>query len=277
MKEAGYILGLSLLKPKKDDIMDNNTIYNSALAILSSIITGGFVLFCVEISNRKKREENRHEIIMGPLLEKLSSFCKLVFWYNGRIIILESQNGKELELKKTLQRIAQFGARIIAGEGIFVESMILKEICQEKEDINKIWSLIEQIPLDNLYMDEDRIGINDLITEELKQINVNNPSAENDVSLLAKISGIIYKDTLEKILMEERKHRNCKKLFSLHTGFVLVSACLDLLLICLMLCGLMSRCCLILSTLLVVALFTITLTLFCLNIQKQTRWFGRLF
>ena len=43
-----------------------------ALAILTSIITGGFVLVFVEIGNRKNRENDRHEQIMTPFYHKLS-------------------------------------------------------------------------------------------------------------------------------------------------------------------------------------------------------------
>lgn len=39
-----------------------------ALAILTSIITGGFVLVFVEIGNRKNRENDKHDQIMAPFM-----------------------------------------------------------------------------------------------------------------------------------------------------------------------------------------------------------------
>lgn len=41
--------------------MDYNTVQNIAIPILTSIITGGFVLVFVEIDNRKNRENDRKE------------------------------------------------------------------------------------------------------------------------------------------------------------------------------------------------------------------------
>ena len=47
-----------------------------ALAILTSIITGGFVLVFIEIGNRKNRNSDRHEQIMTTFMHKLSSFFR---------------------------------------------------------------------------------------------------------------------------------------------------------------------------------------------------------
>ncbi len=51
-----------------------------ALAILTSIITGGFVLVFVEIGNRKNRENDKHDQIMAPFMHKLSAYFRYISW-----------------------------------------------------------------------------------------------------------------------------------------------------------------------------------------------------
>lgn len=50
------------------------------LSIMSSIITGGFVLVFVEIGNRKNRENDKYEHIMYPFMHKLSSYFRYISW-----------------------------------------------------------------------------------------------------------------------------------------------------------------------------------------------------
>ena len=47
-----------------------------ALAILTSIITGGYVLVFIEIGNRKNRNSDRHNQIMASFMHKLSSTAR---------------------------------------------------------------------------------------------------------------------------------------------------------------------------------------------------------
>lgn len=57
-----------------------------ALAILTSIITGGFVLVFVEIGNRKNRENDKHDQIMAPFMHKLSAYFRYISWSSSHII-----------------------------------------------------------------------------------------------------------------------------------------------------------------------------------------------
>lgn len=57
-----------------------------ALTILTSIITGGFVLVFVEIGNRKNREDDRHDQIMYPFMHKLSAYFRFISWCSHNVI-----------------------------------------------------------------------------------------------------------------------------------------------------------------------------------------------
>lgn len=49
-------------------VSNYDTLYSTALAILTAIITGGFVLIFVEIGNRKNRESDKFEIDFRPFI-----------------------------------------------------------------------------------------------------------------------------------------------------------------------------------------------------------------
>ena len=54
------------------DRMEYVEVQSLAIAILTSIITGGFVLVFVEIGNKKHRDIDRHEQIMRPFMHNSS-------------------------------------------------------------------------------------------------------------------------------------------------------------------------------------------------------------
>lgn len=84
-----------------------------ALAILTSIITGGFVLVLVEIGNRKNRENDRHEQIMRPFMHRLSAYFRFVSWSRSYIEYPKEKDGYEEEFKKLVERIGDYGGRAI--------------------------------------------------------------------------------------------------------------------------------------------------------------------
>lgn len=57
--------------------MDYALIHNDVISILSAVITGGFVLIFIEISNRKNRENDSYRQLMSPSIrQKLDGLLK---------------------------------------------------------------------------------------------------------------------------------------------------------------------------------------------------------
>ena len=73
-----------------------------ALAILTSIITGGYVLVFIEIGNRKNRNSDRRNQIMTPFMHKLSSFFRFVNWCHVSIIYPKQLDEKEAQIDDKL-------------------------------------------------------------------------------------------------------------------------------------------------------------------------------
>lgn len=79
------------------------------LSILTSIITGGFILVFVEIGNRKNRENDRYDQIMRPFMHKLSSYFRFLSWCSHHIIYPSKLNAYEQEFKRLVEEIGRYG------------------------------------------------------------------------------------------------------------------------------------------------------------------------
>lgn len=87
--------------------MELASVQNILLTILTSIITGGFVLVFVEIGNRKNRENDRYDQIMQPFMHKLSSYLRFLSWSGIHIKYPTVLNCYEDEFKNLVERYRQ--------------------------------------------------------------------------------------------------------------------------------------------------------------------------
>ncbi len=69
------------------------------LSILTSIITGGFVLVYVEIGNRINRENDRWETLITPFMRKISAYCRFISYYEPLIISKECDDNEKEKAK----------------------------------------------------------------------------------------------------------------------------------------------------------------------------------
>ena len=60
--------------------MTYEILYSTVVAILTAIITGGFILVFVEIGNRKNREMDSFYQSADPFMKKLSSYLRMISW-----------------------------------------------------------------------------------------------------------------------------------------------------------------------------------------------------
>ena len=87
------------------------------LSILTSIITGGFILVFVEIGNRKNRENDRYDQKMVPFMHKLSSYFRFLNWSSHRIRYPKQMTEHEKEFKSLVTEIGRYGGRAITSGG----------------------------------------------------------------------------------------------------------------------------------------------------------------
>ena len=136
--------------------MHATTIQPLLVSILTSIITGGFILVFVEIGNRKNRENDRYEQIMRPFMHKLSAYFRFINWCSSRIKYPNKLNECEQEFKKLVKEIGVYGGRAVTSGGDYSIDYFsadeLYKICTNK--INNIWYYYDKMKPCNLSWEE---------------------------------------------------------------------------------------------------------------------------
>ena len=247
-------------------------LYQTVLTILSSIITGGFVLVFVEIGNRKNRENDRHDIQMLPFIHKLSAYFRFISWCSSHINYPKPLNEKDRNFKQLTEKMSKYGGQIIMSGGDYlIDSFTAEELEQIALDINNIWYWHDKMRPCNLSWNNHTFD-KELIDKDLKEINPKYLGLQYDVNLVAKVSGDFYVDIYQPIEYESYRHEAYLKLFSIHMWIVSIAVTIVLIILCLMLFLQMPSSFLQYSTLIIILLLLSSLMLLGIDIKKQVIW-----
>lgn len=200
--------------------MTPTTVLPILLSIFTFIITGGFILVFVEIGNRKNRENDRYDQIMGPFMHKLSACFKFLSWCSHHIVYPKQLNGYEQEFKKLVDEIGRYGGRAITSGGDYSVGRFtadeLEEICLK---INNIWNYHDKMNPYNLQWENYGIS-DDFISKELKEFFPHYLLKARDVNLVSNVSGEFYTDIYQPIEYETYKHEAYIQHFKRQTNLV---------------------------------------------------------
>lgn len=193
------------------------------LSILTSIITGGFILVFVEIGNRKNRENDRYDQMMVPFMHKLSSYFRFLNWCSFHIEYPCKMTEYEKEFKVLVKEIGSFGGRAITSGGDYrvghFSADKLNDICLK---INNIWYYHDKMNPCNLQWNS--IGMSDdYIAKELKEFFPHLLSEERNVNLISKVSGDFYTDIYQPIEYEAYRHEAYVRHFKRQSIFVAIA------------------------------------------------------
>jgi hypothetical protein len=247
-----------------------------ALAILTSIITGGFVLVFVEIGNRKNREYDKHEQIMFPFMHKLSSYFRFMSWSSGHIIYPKPLYGYEKDFKALVKDISGYGGRAItSGSDYGVEYFTAEELYKITFDINNIWYYHDKMHPCRLTWDT-RMGSDNFISKELKEIDPIYLKENHDVDLLAKVSGEFYTDIYQPIEGETYRHEALQGLYKRQTRLVVAFVCFVLILLGTMLFVKLPTTMLQIAVVLVILMLMSSLLMLAINTRAQIKWCNKI-
>ena len=256
--------------------MEYAIIYQTVLTILTSIITGGFVLVFVEIGNRRNRENDRYDMIVTPFMHKLSAFFRFIVWSSSRIRYPNEKNQKEQKFKLIIDNLSKYGGQIIMSGGDYLtDAFTADELYKIAFDINNLWYWHDKMKPCNLRWESN--DYNDkLIDQELKEINPAFLELPNDVTLVPIVSSEFYVRIYQPIEYETYRHEAFLKQYSLLTRFVSIAVAFILLLLCCMLFIQMPSFVLQIATVLIVLVLLISLLLLGIDIKKQIIWKNRM-
>lgn len=255
---------------------DYNSISQIALVILTSIITGGFVLVFVEIGNRTNRENDHYTMFMKPFMHKLSAYCRFLSWCEGHVCYPNDLNEKEKEFKSLLHKIRLYGSQLILSGGDFpIDYFYSEKLNQLALDINNIWYWYDKMKPCRLTWNDYSDG-DSYIIKELNEINPTYLSKPINIELLSNLSGDFYTYVYQPIEYDIIKHDAFIKHFHRQNVFVAFAVFLVLLILSLMLFVQLPVIILQLSTILVVIMLLIGLLMLSIDIKKQIIWHKKL-
>lgn len=246
------------------------------ISILTSLITGGFILVLVEIGNRRNRENDRYEQKMSPFMHKLSAFFRFLSWSSSNIRYQNDINSCERKLKASINSIAIYGGKIIVSGGDYeIEHFNAKELYQINNEINNIWYWYDKIQSNRLRWNSNS-HTNEFIKKELREINILYSHLPFDINLIAKVSGDFYTDIYQPIEAEPFRHEMYIKIYNKQTLLIGIFVCFVLFLLCLMLFVIPSIWFMQLSTILVVLMLFVSLLILAIDTKKQITWWNSL-
>lgn len=243
-----------------------------AISILTSIITGGFVLVLVEIGNRKNRENDRYEQFMCPFMHKMSAYFRFISWSNSHIIYPKSLDDQESRFKELVNKIGGYGGKsIMSGDDYEIDYFSAREIYNIALDINNIWYWHDKMHPNKLNWDNAFIGA-DCIKKELKNINPMYLQLPQDANLVARVSGEFYTDIYQPIEYKTFQHEAYVKFFNRQTLIICSFVGFILLLLVLMLCCGLPEIFIQIGTVAVVVMLLFSLLMLAIDVKTQLKW-----
>lgn len=243
-----------------------------ALSILTSIITGGFVLVLVEIGNRKNRENDRYELLMHPFMHKLSAYFRFIGWCKSHIIYPQTLNDSEANFKALVNKIGGYGGKsIVSGDDYGIDYFNAEELYNITFDINNIWYWHDKMHPNRLDLDNAGLGT-EFINKELKEISSMYVELPISIDSVAKVSGEFYTDIYQPIEYETYRHERHIKFYKKQTFIICSFVCFVLLLLVLMLCCELPESFIQRSTVAVVVMLICSLLMLAIDVKIQLKW-----
>lgn len=243
-----------------------------ALSILTSIITGGFVLVLVEIGNRKNRENDRYELLMHPFMHKLSAYFRFISWCKSHIIYPPTLNDRESNFKALVNKIGEYGGKsIVAGDDYGIDRFNAEELYNITFDINNIWYWHDKMHPNRLDLDNAGLGT-EFIKKELKEINPLYVELPISIDSVAKVSAEFYTDIYQPIEYETYRHERYVKFYNKQTFIICNFVCFVLFLLVLMLCCELPKSFLQRSTVAAVVMLLCSLLMLAIDVKTQLKW-----
>lgn len=183
--------------------MDYTSTQSILLSILTSIITGGFIIVFIEIGNRKNREIDRYEQFMMPFMKKLTAYFRFISWYNNSIIYPKDKEDNVISFQKIVNEMAKYGTSSIMSGFIYdIDSFSTKKLKNISYQINEIWYCYDKMNPCKIKLANDNFVLNELkdkLDKELLSINPTYLRYSKDVFLISKVSGDFFIDIFQPI------------------------------------------------------------------------------
>lgn len=159
-----------------------------AVDILSSLLTGGFLLFFIETMHIESDVKGRFKAIMNPFYHKLSKLTVFVGYMRSSMSFPKTEMGNSL--KKDMDYIEKKGiVPNTSGRDIpYMKSKDLEHLC---ETVNNIWYNLESPDLRRAIVIHEGF-LFDIAKDALREVNIKYADKEMTVDVLHDVCGDFY-------------------------------------------------------------------------------------
>lgn len=173
-----------------------------AVSILTSLLTGGFLLFFVENQHIEKDVVDRFYSTMKPFYNKLTNYLKYVSWSKNIIQYNDRKADYISDLIPIMDELSRLGGEsIMSGNDIpLMKAKAIDNLCGKINHIwylyDKGWFVTEHITIDkgNGFQFSET-----LIKESLSTYNSKYSNSIVDINLLPKVSGDFYVEVWQPV------------------------------------------------------------------------------
>lgn len=247
-----------------------------AITILTSVVTGGFVLVLVELGNRKNRENDKYEQLMNPFMHKLSAYFRLISWCQGYLKYPKHLSHKEEKFQKLISEIGKYGGKLILqGCDYELDSFTANRLNDIALEINNIWYWYDQMRPCGILWDDKLNAVDEYINKEIKELKLNDISFQQNVYSVADVSGKFYTEIYQPIQYRTYQYERYRQIYNCQTWVIWMFVCFTLVVLDSCLWFKLPIIWLQISTSLVILLLICSLLMLAIDMKSQLKWWFR--
>lgn len=247
-----------------------------AITILTSVITGGFVLVLVELGNRKNRENDKYEQLMNPFMHKLSAYFRFISWCQGHLEYPKSLTSQEQKFQKLINEFGKYGGQLILhGCDYELDSFTANRLNDIALNINNIWYWYDQMRPCRISWD-DRLGtVDEYINKEIKELKLSDHSFPQNVNSVANVSCKFYTEIYQPIEYRTYQYEKYRQIYNSQTWVIWMFVCFPLVVLGSFLWFKPSIIWVQISTTIVILLLICSFLMLAIDMKSQLKWWHR--
>lgn len=257
--------------------MEPKELVETVISILTTLITGGFIIVLMDVKNRQSRAFENFRELKSAFSDKLSAYCRFVVWYEPVICYYEAGQDDVQQLKKSIDFVQKKGTKIITHNDLSWV-MNLEEFKEFTQNVSAIWYEYEKMQV--AHMAQNRTSLKDhqrFIEKELSLFAPDYLTRINDHSLIADVSSDFHQDMCEKYYNELQDYQIKESMYMCMSKLILTMIVVVIVLISLMVT--ITTCCLLpyVSLFMVAFMFVSAVILMSLDETKLMSYYSKLY
>lgn len=255
--------------------MEDKELVHVVINVLTTLITGGFIIVLLDISNRKNRVRDDFKSINSKFVDNLTAYCRFVVWYEPVLHYIDGADEYVKKFKESVRFVKLKGEKVITNHTSLVSNDRFEELKLLFCHINNIWDEYEKMTLAYMAMNLTELEKNRrFIEKELSKLAPDYLLHIGEHSLLADVSGDFHDDICKPFLNKYEEQRILESLYKYQArivfGMILLVVVAIILLVCFSICWLPY--CALWGVLL---LFLVSLLLLYVDEHKQLKFFAK--